>query len=90
MMEVTVSINREVMVAQLHCVRTKPKTETVKKGVLCTYDIVYLNVVVGQMKNRYGCGVNLAIQLLEKYRDNNEMYKTIAMIKLTEEAKNGR
>ncbi len=87
MLEVSVNVNREVTVAQLHAVRRLPKTKTVKDGIICTYDIVYMNVTVGTLKGAYGCGVNLAIQLLEKYRDNKDMYKTIAMIKLTEDEK---
>ena len=88
MLEVSVNINRKVIVAQLHAVRTKPKSKTVKPGTNCTYNVVYNDVVVDTMYGKYGCGVDLAIALLEKFKENNQMYKVIAMIKLTEDAKN--
>ncbi len=67
MLEVTVSINREVMVAQIHAVRISPKTNKVKDGTICTYDIMFNNVKVDTMRGDYGCGVGLAIQMLRQY-----------------------
>ena len=84
MLEVSVNINREVIVVQLHAVRTKPKGCKIEKGVICTYDIVYNNVVVGQLKGAYGCGVDLAIELLKNFKKNNEVYKMLSLYKAIE------
>ncbi len=85
MLEVTVNVNREMIVAQLHAVRTKPKGCKVEKGTMCTYNIVYENRVVGTMEGAYGCGVDLAIKLLEKFKEDGLIYKTIAMYEMMEE-----
>ena len=82
MLEVTVNINREKIVAQLHAVRTKPKSNKVKDGTICTYNIVYANEVVGIMKGAYGCSVDLAIELLKRFKEDGHMYKTIAMVRM--------
>ena len=84
MLEVSVNINREITVAQLHAVRKLPKSKTVKEGTVCTYDIIYLGIAVGSMKGKYGCGIDLAIQLLEKFKENHHLYKAIATVKLLE------
>ena len=84
MLEVSVNINREITVAQLHAVRKLPKSKTVKEGTVCTYDIIYLGTTVGNMKGKYGCGVDLAIQLLKKFKENHHLYKTLATVKLIE------
>ena len=87
MLEVTVNVNREKIIAQLHAVRTKPKTKTVKDGTVCTYNIVYDGTTVGTMTGKYGCGVNLAIALLEKWKEEGHMYKMISIWKKIEERK---
>jgi len=84
MLRVAVDINGEVDVATLTAVRTKPKTKTVKDGTMCTYNIVYNNTVVGNMKGTYGCGVDLAIQLLEQWKENSDVYKFISFYKTME------
>ena len=87
MLEVTVNINREQIVAQLHAVRTKPKTKTVKDGTVCTYNIVYNNTVVGSMTGKYGCGVDLAIQLLERWKEDSHLFKMVSVMRTLEERK---
>ena len=82
MLEVSVNINREKILAQLHAVRTKPRGNSVKEGTICTYNIVYANEVVGVMKGAYGCSIDLAIKLLEKFKEDGHMYKTIAMVRM--------
>ncbi len=89
MLRTTIDINGTI-IEQLHAVRTKPKTKTVKEGTVCTYNIIYNDVIVDTMTGAYGCGINLAIQLLEKLRDNKNIYQTISIIKLSEEMKNER
>lgn len=79
MLEVTVNINREIIVAQLHAVRTKPKECKIKDGTICTYNIVYENITVGQLKGKYGCGIDLAIKLLEAFKKDSYLYKYIAL-----------
>jgi len=81
MLEVTVGINRKLTLAQLHAVRTKPKSDKIKNGTICTYDIVYDNTTVDAMQGAYGCGVDLAIQLLEKWKKNSETYKLKSILK---------
>ena len=73
MLEVTVNINREVMIAQLHAVRTRPKTKVVKDGTVCTYNVVLNNHVVDTMKGTYGCGIDLGIKLLELYKEKEKI-----------------
>ncbi len=85
MLEVYVGINREHTIANLHAVRTKPKTKTVKEGTICKYNIVYLGITVDNMEGSYGCGIDLAIKLLKKWKENQKTYKMLAMIKLSEE-----
>ncbi len=89
MLRVSIDINGDIM-DQIHCVRTKPKTKTIKEGTVCTYNVVYNGVTVDIITGAYGCGVNLAIQLLEKLKENRSKYKKIAMIKLTEDMKNDK
>ena len=88
MLEVTVNINREQIVAQLHAVRTKPKTKNVKEGTMCTYNIVYNNTVVGSMTGKYGCGVDLAIALLEHWKEDGHIYRMVSVMKTIEEIEN--
>ncbi len=89
MLEVSININRKVWVVEIHAVRTKPKTKTVKKGTECTYNIVYNDQVVDKMTGAYGCGVDLAIKLLEKWKENADKYKMISICKTIEkETKN--
>ena len=85
-LEVTVNINREIIVAQLHAVRTKPKGKNcaIEKDTMCTYNIVYQNEVVGTMTGAYGCGIDLAIKLLEKFKEHGHIYKFIAMDRMIE------
>ncbi len=54
---------------------------------MCTYDVVYLGVTVDSIKGKYGCGVDLGIQLLEQFKEKHHLYKTIAMIKVSEDIK---
>ncbi len=84
MLEVHVNINRKQTLATLHAVRTKPKTKTVKPGTICKYNIVYEGQVVGNMEGAFGCGIDLAIQLLEHWKKDGDMYKAIAFYRLTE------
>lgn len=74
-------------IATLHAVRTKPKTKNVEDGVICTYDVVYNNVIVGSITGAYGCGVDLAIKLLEEWKENSENYKLLSIYKKIEETK---
>lgn len=85
MLEVTVNINREKIVAQLHAVRTKPKGCKIEDGTMCTYNIVYKNEIVGEIEGPYGCGIDLAIELLKKFKKDEYFYKTIVMFKILEE-----
>ena len=84
MLEVHVNINREQTLATLHAVRTKPKSKKVREGTICTYNIVYEGVTVGSMEGAYGCGINLAIKLLEEYKKNQYIYKMIMLHELGE------
>jgi len=79
MLEVSVNINREVLLAQIHAVRVKPKTKKVKEGTVCTYKIMYNNVHVDTLEGAYGCGIKLAIAMLEKY--DKERYMLIYLTK---------
>ena len=83
MLRVTIDINGEI-IHQIHAVRTNPKTKTVKNGTICTYDIVYKGVTVDTMKGRYGCGVDLAIKLLERFKENSAIYSMLAKAKIME------
>ncbi len=89
MLRVTIDINGNI-IEQIHAVRTKPKTKTVKEGTVCTYDIVYKGVTVDRMTGSYGCGSTLASQLLDKLRGNKKIYDMVAIVKLTEDMKNER
>ena len=80
-LEVSVNINRKQILAQLHAVRTKPKGCKIEDGTECTYNIVYSNHVVDTMTGKYGCGLDLAIKLLEKWKDNSNLYKAIAFMR---------
>ena len=88
MLEVTVNINRQKIVAQLHAVRTNPKTKTVKEGTICKYNIVYNNIVVDFIEGKYGCGVDLAIELLKRYKTSATRYKVISMQIMIEKENN--
>ena len=87
MLEVNININRKVDIVTLHAVRTKPKSKTVKDGVICTYDVVYNNTTVGSIKGAYGCGIDLAIRLLEEWKKNSANYKLISIYKKIKEQK---
>ncbi len=87
MLRVAVDINGKVDVAILTAVRTHPKTKTVEEGTMCTYTIYYSGEPVDYMKGVYGCGVDLAIQLLERYKKNATLFKTKAMILKMEKMK---
>ena len=94
MLEVTVNINRKIIVAQLHAVRTHPRGKTLKKDTECTYNVVYDGVTVGIIRGKYGCGIDLAIKLLEDFKENGEIYKYIIfnekITKIEKDNKNGR
>ncbi len=81
MLEVTVNVNREQILAQVHAVRIKPKTKRVKDGTICTYKIMFNNEQVDTMEGAYGCSLSLAIKLLEHFREKEVEYKTIALYK---------
>ena len=84
MLEATISVNREKLLAQLHAVRTKPRGKTVKEGTICTYNVVVNNQVVDTMTGAYGCGIDLGIELLKKYRDNKTLYTAIVVMRKME------
>ncbi len=67
MLEVTINVNREQILAQVHAVRIKPKTKHVKDGTICTYKIMFNNVQVDTMIGAYGCGIDLAIEMLKRF-----------------------
>ena len=82
MLEVSVNINREISLAQIHAVRISPKSKTVKDGTICTYKIMFMNEHVDTMKGQYGCGIDLAIQMLKQY--DKERYMMLYLIKQEE------
>ncbi len=67
MLEVNVNINREINLATIAAVRIKPRGKTVKDGTVCTYKIMFNNVQVDTMEGAYGCGVELAIEMLKRF-----------------------
>jgi len=72
MLEVSVNINREILLVKVHAVRIKPKGD-IKDGEICTYKIMFHNVHVDTIEGPYGCGIKLAIQILEKYDKDRYM-----------------
>ena len=65
--------------ANVHCVRVKPKTKTVKTTTMCTYHIMYMNTHVDTIKGKFSCGIELAIQMLKQY--DKDRYLLIALAK---------
>ncbi len=88
MLRVKVDINGEVDIATLAAVRTHPKTDIVKDGTMCSYDIYFQGEQVGYTRCIYGNGIELAIQLLELYKKNTELFKTMVTVKKIRKAEN--
>ncbi len=82
MLEVTVNVNREQILAQVHAVRIKPKTKRVKDGTICTYKIMFNNEQVDTMTGAYGCGIDLAIEMLKRF--DKTRYMMLYMAKAEE------
>ncbi len=80
MLEVSININRKQILAQVHAVRIKPKTKHVKDGTICTYNIMFNNEHVDTMTGAYGCGIELAIEMLKRY--DKTRYMIIYMAKM--------
>ncbi len=73
MIEVSVGINRESYLAQIQAVRVKPK-RTPRDGELCTYNIMLMGEVVDTFKHNYGCGIEMAIEMLKRYDKKKYLY----------------
>ncbi len=89
MIEAYVGINNEVTLASIKAVRTKPKSCKVEPGTECTYTLYVYNQPVDTMTNKFGCGIDLAIHMLELYKKNEKRYKIKALV-LNEEKEHNK
>ena len=46
---------------------------------MCTYHVMYMNTHVDTIKGKFGCGIELAIQMLKQY--DKDRYMLIALAK---------
>ena len=80
MIAVNVRINNTNEIASLSATRTRPMTCTVDKDTECTYQLKYHNTPVGTLVTTSECGIDLAKQMLNWFKENGEQAKAVHML----------